>query len=122
MPIKERRKFMRISTTLQTEFWAKGPTMAMGEAQIRDFSREGLGLMLSQSVRQGEHMDLTLRVPGDKIPIFATAEVAWSQPVKDQTGIGAGLHFLEIKPLDLARLLDYVYSKWLGNVRASLSP
>jgi hypothetical protein len=65
-------------------------------------------------VRQGEHVELTLKVPGDNIPIFATAEVTWSESDAQRQRTGAGLKFLSIKPLDLARLLDFVYAHWLG--------
>ena len=64
-------------------------------------------------------MDLTFKVPGDNVPVFATAEVTWTQPLEDhkEGTFGAGLRLLSIKPLDLARLLDFVYSRWLGGVR-----
>ena len=120
MPIKERRKFMRFTTDLDAEFWAKGPSMSKGQAQVRDFSREGVGILLSDPIRQGEHVDLTLKVPGDNVPIFATGEVAWAEATSDPARVGAGLRLLSIKPLDLARLLDFVYSRWLGGVRESL--
>lgn len=119
MSIKERRKFMRFVTILQAEYWAKGPSMEKGQAQVRDFSREGIGVLLPNSVEQGEHVDLTLKVPGDNVPIFATGEVAWARATQDQAQVGAGLRLLSIKPLDLARLLDFVYSRWLGGVRES---
>lgn len=119
MPIKERRKFMRITTSLEAEYWAKGPSMATGQAQVRDFSRGGLGILFPQGVGHGEHVDLTLKVPGDNIPVFATAEVTWIDPAKKEgrSGVWAGLKLVAIKPIDLARLLDYVYSRWLGGVR-----
>lgn len=126
MGVKERRKFMRISTVLETDYWAKGPSMTSGQAKVRDFSRQGLGMIFSHSIRRGEHVDLTFKVPGDNVPIFATAEVAWAQSEKDPTDGGAGsnrlagLKLLSIKPLDLARLLDFVYSRWLGGIRESL--
>jgi len=121
MPIKERRKFMRIATQLEADFWAKGPSMVSGQVQVRDFSREGIGVLLPKRVEDKEHLDLTLRVPGDNVPIFATAEVAWTRPAKDRPGTGAGLRLVTIKPLDLSRLLDFVYSRWLGKVRSDLS-
>ncbi len=120
MGVKERRKFMRISTALEVNYWAKGPSMISGQAKVRDFSRQGLGMIFSHSVQRGEHVDLTLKVPGDNVPIFATAEVAWAQSEKNPTDGGAGLKLLSIKPLDLARLLDFVYSRWLGGIRESL--
>lgn len=115
--MKERRKLMRIFAGLDAEYWAKGPSMMTGQAKIRDFSREGLGMLFSKPVRRGEHVDLTLRVPGDNIPIFATGEVAWTQEGDAGEKTGAGLRFISIKPLDLARLLDFVYSCWLGSLR-----
>ena len=120
MPIKERRKFMRITTALEAEYWAKGPTMASGQMQVRDFSREGVGVLFPKPVSPGEHVDLTLKVPGDNIPIFATGEVTWAIQEKEQTRTGAGLRLVTIKPLDLARLLDFVYSRWLGGVRQGI--
>ena len=116
MPIKERRRFMRIGTQLKADFFAKGASMASGEAQIQNFSREGLGVLFHGPIRKGEHVDLTLKLPGDNTPILATGEVTWTQPSgeKSQSRMGAGLKFRSIKPLDLARLLDFVYSRWLG--------
>lgn len=122
MTLKERRKFMRIATeNLQADYWAKGPSMMTGQAQVRDFCREGLRIALQDPVHQGEHVDLTFKVPGDNVPIFATAEVAWAEVAKDPPGTGAGLKFISIKALDLARLLDFVYSQWLGGIRKSFS-
>ncbi len=119
MSTKERRKFMRFAAVLTAEYWAKGPSMEKGQAQVLDFSREGIGVFLPNSISQGEHVDLTLKVPGDNVPIFATGEVAWARAAADRAGTGAGLRLLSINPLDLARLLDFVYSRWLGGVRES---
>ena len=78
-------------------------------------------MLLPGSVERGEHVDLTMKVPGDNVPIFATAQVAWAEdPVADRPKVGAGLRFVSIKPLDLARLLDFIYSRWLGNLRGKL--
>lgn len=120
MSTKERRKFMRFHTDLEVEYWAKGIPTASGQAQSRDFSREGLGVVFPQPVPQGEQVDLTLRVPGDNVPIFATGQVAWIRTGERRPGADAGLRLLSIKPLDLARLLDFVYSKWLGGLRENL--
>ena len=120
MTIKERRKFMPFTTELEAEYWAKGPSMTKGQAQVKDFSREGVGILLADPIKEGEHVDLTLKVPGDNVPIFATGEVAWAEAKRTREGIEAGLRLLSIKPLDLARLLDFVYSRWLGAVRETL--
>ena len=121
MQTKERRKFMRIDAELEAEYWAKGPSMTSGQAEVRDFSREGLGVLFPGPVERGEHVDLTMKVPGDNVPIFATAQVAWSEePTPDRPKVIAGLQFVSIKPLDLARLLDFIYSRWLGNLKEKI--
>ena len=113
----ERRKFMRIDAQLETDFLVKGSSITSGKATIFDFCREGIGIHFPKPVRRGERVDLTLKVPGDNIPIFATAEVSWTQGEPSQSLFGAGLKFLNIKPLDLARLLDFVYARWIGGFR-----
>ena len=120
MDTKERRKYMRITADLQAEYWAKGPSMQSGQVRVRDFSRQGLGVFFPKPVERGEHVDLTVKVPGDNIPIFATAEVSWSGSGEEPGQVGAGLRFLAIKPLDLARLLDFVYSRWLGELKQKI--
>ena len=120
MDSKERRKFMRITADMDAEYWAKGPTMQSGQVRVKDFSRQGLGVLFPKPVQRGEHVDLTLKVPGDNIPIFATAEVTWSRLEEGASQVGAGLKFLSIKPLDLARLLDFVYSRWLGDLKQKI--
>ena len=120
MDSKERRKYMRITADLEADYWAKGPTMQSGQARVRDFSRQGLGAFFPKPVERGEHVDLTMKVPGDNIPIFATAEVTWSEPNGKGERVGAGLRFVSIKPLDLARLLDFVYSRWLGDLKQKI--
>ena len=119
MPSKERRKFMRIGTELGADYQAKGSSMTSGRVQIRDFCREGLGVWFSGTVKKGEHVDLTLKVPGDNTPILATGEVTWTQAQKAPVRVGGGLKFLAINPLDLARLLDFVYARWLGARQSS---
>lgn len=118
METKERRKFLRIEAEMEADFWAKGPSMISGRARVLNFCREGLGVLFSGMVGRGEHVDLTMRVPGDNVPILATAQVAWTDEDRGgEAGLSAGLRFVSIKPLDLARLLDFVYSRWLGKFR-----
>ena len=117
MATKERRRLMRISAEMNGEYWAKGSSMMSGQVQVRDFSREGLGVFFPKPVHRGEHVDLTMKVPGDNVPIFATTEVAWVSESSAPEGSGAGLRFVSINPLDLARLLDHVYSRWLGKLK-----
>ena len=111
--MRERRKLMRMQADLEAKYWAKGPSMSVGQATVRDFSRDGLGLKLPDSVEKGEHVDLVLRIPGGST-VLATTEVAWSRELRSEPGVEVGLRFLSVNPLDLARLSDFVCSRWLG--------
>lgn len=107
---------MRFHADLDADYWAKGAAgypsggrVAAGRGRVQDVSREGLRLAIPQPPPAGERLELTLQVPGDNVPVYATGEVAWAAPPA-----GAGIRFLQIKPLDLARMLDYLYARWLG--------
>jgi len=84
MGTDERREDIRIDTDLQAEYWAKGSSKQTGAAEIQDFSRKGLKMLFAEPVEAGEQIDLSLTVPGDNIPIFATAEVAWTDEQEKQ--------------------------------------
>jgi len=117
----ERRQDIRIDTALEAEYWAKGSSAGAGRGTVRDFSRGGLRFLFPKPVRKGETVDLTMTVPGDNVPVFATAEVMWAASERDRESTETGLKLLSIRPLDLSRLMDFVYSKWLGGRAASES-
>ncbi len=110
----ERRKFMRFNTTFHATFKSpKGKTE--GNTEIRNLSRGGLSMLIDQGLHKGTEVGLNMNVPGDNVPIFANARVAWSRKasVGDKDIFRAGLKFTKIDNFDRARLLDYVYSQWL---------
>ena len=103
---------MRFQADLAADYWARGGSGASGRAQVMDVSRDGMRVAVPHELPRGERLKFSLQVPGDNVPIFGTGEVAWASPA--EAVHGAGLRFLQIKPLDLARMLDYLYTRWLG--------
>ena len=103
---------MRFRSDLETAYWSRGSVAVGGRARVHDVSREGMRVGIAQALPAGESVEFTLQVPGDNVPVFATGEVAWAGGGAALDGMG--IRFRHIKPLDLARVLDYLYARWLG--------
>ena len=114
MTTTERRKFMRFDTTMDGSYEViKGE--GKGNSEVRNLSREGIQVMVDRELEKGAEVGLHLNVPGDNIPIFACAQVAWHKKVGSQENrpYAIGMKFTKIDRFDKARLLDYVYTTWL---------
>ena len=106
--ITERRKYMRFAAPLDAEYKTLALNPIFGKALVKDLSREGVRFGLKQSgVPVGTRIQISLNVPGDNLPVFATGKVAWAD------GLEAGIRLTKINQKDRARLLEYVYKEWL---------
>ena len=72
-------------------------------------SREGLRFNIRQDVSVGTPMEISMNVPGDNLPVFATGKIAWAD------GLDAGVKLIKISRADRSRMLEYVYNEWLKN-------
>lgn len=115
----ERRKFMRFNTVLHGSYEMHGGENGGGKAEIKNLSREGVGLIMDKELEKGAEVGLYLNVPGDNVPIYACAEVAWNKKADAQNDepVASGLRFTKIDRYDRARLLDHVYAQWLKFLR-----
>ena len=115
----ERRRFMRFSTALHGSYEMLGGAKGEGRTEVKNLSREGVGLIMDKELDKGTEVGLYLNVPGDNVPIYACAEVAWNRKaeVNADEPVATGLRFTKIDRYDRARLLDYVYSQWLKFLR-----
>ena len=113
----ERRKYMRFNTPLDVEYKSLTLNPIFGKALAKDLSREGLCVKTKHKLSIGTTLELSLNVPGDNLPVFATGKVAWAD------GIEAGLKLTKITQKDRARVLEHVYKEWLKtNARAVGEP
>lgn len=111
----ERRKFLRFDTALNaiceivSEQWK-------AVSKIENISKEGALLLMPKTLEQGSELKLSMDVPGDNVPIFASCKVAWqSTPRKreENASYETGVKFTEIDNHDRGRLLEFIYSQWL---------
>ena len=106
----ERRKFLRFQTALNAlcEIFAE-----RRKAPVKNISKEGALLVLDKQLREGTELNLSMDVPGDNVPIFASCEVAWQKGPLENNTYETGVRFKRIDSSDRGRLLEYIYVQWL---------
>lgn len=110
----ERRKSIRCNAPLDVEYKSLTLNPIFGKALAKDLSKEGVRLGLKHSVPVGTLLEISLNVPGDNLPVFATGKVAWAD------GLEAGLKLTKISSGDRQRVLEYVYKEWLSDKKKSV--
>lgn len=105
----ERRKYMRFNAPMDVEYKTLTLNPIFGQALAKDLSREGLCVQAKHKLPVGTTIEISLNVPGDNLPVFATGKVAWAD------GLEAGLRLTKISHKDRARVLEHVYHEWLKN-------
>lgn len=108
----ERRKFLRFETALNaicdivSEKWR-------ANYKVRNISKEGALLIVDKKLREGTEINLSMDVPGDNVPIFASCEVAWQKGSSKDKLYETGVKFKRMEGPDRGRLLEYIYLQWL---------
>lgn len=81
--------------------------------KVKNISKEGALLELDRRLVPGEEIKLSMDVPGDNVPIFASCQVAWQKAANDNRAYDTGVKFVKIDAPDKGRLLEYIYLQWL---------
>lgn len=106
----ERRRFLRFQTALNAlcDIFSE-----KHKAPVRNISKEGALILLSKKLKAGTELNLSMDVPGDNVPIFASCEVAWQKGPIEGESYETGVRFTKIDGSDKGRLLEYIYLQWL---------
>lgn len=111
----ERRQFLRFEATLNalcelvSEKWK-------AVAKVKNISKDGALLALPKPLEEGSEINLSVDVPGDNVPIFASCQVAWQkkpQGSKKKDLYDTGVKFTKMDNADKGKLLEYIYTEWL---------
>ena len=111
--VNERRRFLRFDTALNAlcEIVSE---KCKRSYKVKNISSEGALVLTDKRFGQGAEINLSMDVPGDNVPIFATCQVAWQQEGSNSSGpYETGLRFTKIDNSDRGRLLEYTYLQWL---------
>lgn len=112
--MKERRKYIRFNAPLEAEYIIPSKVRMEGKTLTRDFSREGLRLVIGSELTKGMKISLKINLPDAKRPIHAIGELAWSKVLSSgkKVKLEVGAKLLEIDSSDKSEILDYVYNLW----------
>ncbi len=110
--VLERRRFLRFETTLNALCDIINDK-SKASCKIKNLSKEGALILADKKMREGAELNLTMDVPGDNVPIFASCEVAWQKGPTDTSSYETGIRFKKIDSFDKGRLLEYIYIQWL---------
>jgi hypothetical protein len=110
--VTERRRFVRFETALNTicEFMSD---RLRAPYKVKNISKEGALLVLDRQLGKGAEIQLSMDVPGDNVPIFATCQVAWQKSPVGHNLYETGVRFTRLDGSDKGRLLEYIYTQWL---------
>jgi len=113
--VTERRRFLRFETALNALCEIVCEKLRK-PSKIRNISKDGALVVLDRPLREGDEINLSMDVPGDNVPIFASCQVAWQRWSRDydkSSVYETGVKFTKINSPDRGRLLEYIYSQWL---------
>ncbi|MDD5495543.1 MAG: PilZ domain-containing protein [Candidatus Omnitrophica bacterium] len=111
----ERRRFLRFDTALNALCEIVSDKNKRS-SKVKNLSKEGALLLLDKQLAEGSPINLSLDVPGDNVPVFATCEVAWQkkyEPAKKEVLYETGVRFKKIGSADRGKLFEYIYLQWL---------
>ena len=108
----ERRRFLRFETALNALCDIMSDK-TKASCKVKNLSKEGALIIADKKLREGTELNLTMDVPGDNVPIFASCEVAWQKSPSGNNKYETGVRFKKIENSDKGRLLEYIYTQWL---------
>ena len=108
--VTERRKFLRFETALSA-LCDIVKEKSKAASRVKNISKDGALIVLDKKLGEGSELNLSMDVPGDNVPIFATCQVAWQKSAGKQ--YETGVRFTKIENADKGRLLEYIYLQWL---------
>ena len=108
----ERRRFLRFEAALHA-LCEIVSDKCKARYEVKNISKEGALIITDKKLRQGDELSLTMDVPGDNVPVFASCRVAWQKDLENNGSYETGLKFTKIENSDKGRLLEYIYLQWL---------
>lgn len=109
--MSEKRRFLRFDVLMDAFCHKSGQKR---DLKIKNLSKEGVGVVSDYPLGTGEKVDIEMSIPGDNVPIVLQGEIAWaSSPAQDNCHYQSGIKFRNMGNGDKARLLEYVYNRWI---------
>jgi hypothetical protein len=75
--MEERRRDLRAPAELQVDILAPDEMASLATSTV---SAGGISMRIAEVIPVGTPIDLSIKVPGRKVPLLVTAHVVWSRP------------------------------------------
>ncbi len=111
--MEERRKFVRLDTTLSV-FYQVLPAEQASQSVTVDISGGGICLFVREPFKPGAQLQVEIQLPGRQEPVRFRGEVVWCEQyevigkTRRERSIEAGLRFLDLHPRDRQAIMDHV--------------
>jgi c-di-GMP-binding flagellar brake protein YcgR len=109
----EKRKYLRFECTLPAKVTRVEEQNGLEEkAQVDDFSREGLRMVMNVEFNfaPGSVLELQCSLPGKQATAWVSAEVIWSRNEAGKCELG--LQIKDMAPEARSEILDSCYEQW----------
>jgi len=109
---KERRKFPRSQCILPAEIIkSEGKRNLIERVSARDFSREGLKLIINFNLNPSFILESKLYIPEKKLFTWLSGEIIWNKYVDNKLEVGLKIKMMDEEPK--GEILDWVFPRWL---------
>jgi len=105
--IKERRKFIRLSSKIEFDYRIKGSEARKERAVTKNISPGGIRALVDKKIEKGTWLELDIHTPNLKKPLFCTGKVIWTADEKAGK-IDVGIKFEEIDPEMKNKFLEHI--------------
>ena len=106
--MKERRYFERFNVDFPVTF-VDLKRNKEGAGKMINISAGGGGMIItSDELEPNTPLEMSLHLPNNRDPIFATGTVAWTSPIEPK-GCRVGVQFEKVDFLDIAQALNLNY-------------
>ncbi len=108
-----KRKYFRLKQEVIVSYKVSGQE-PVREIRALDVGAGGVCLPLSERIKSGTVLELSLLLPNDKEPLVIPAKIAWqTRMVKNKSGRNyyeTGVEFLKMDLKDRLQLIHYVHT------------
>ena len=109
---KERRKHQRYKCLFPAEILKAGEKKGLLErATVRDFSREGLKLIINFNLILGSNMEIKIYLPEKNLITSIVGEIVWFKHTENR--MEAGLKIKDMDQRAREEILNWLLPKWL---------
>ncbi|MFA6216260.1 MAG: PilZ domain-containing protein [Candidatus Omnitrophota bacterium] len=111
----ERRKFSRLNILVDVSYSKKDIASSENLTRTRNISKSGICFVGYEKLNESDVIDLKIFLPGEKLPITATAKVVWVKEFvigDPASGVryDVGTEFISIQEGYIKKLDDYMQS------------